>query len=154
MSAGRMEGEETERCTLLSEQLNACLLGVRNWVCNLCHSGVCFRKVECSCRCIMKSIHTFLLNDGLLHLHFKYSEVCGCTLVDSRYHRSVYGEVKQDGRFGGLRGVIWLHCVRYRLSNTWQNTMRVQLAQKQKTAHFWEEHTLRVCFTFWQTLLH
>lgn len=53
-----------ERCRLLLQKLNASLLGVRNWVYNLCHSGICFSRAESNCGCIMKSIHTLLQNDA------------------------------------------------------------------------------------------
>lgn len=138
-----------ERCRLLSQKLNACLLGVRNWVYNLCHSGICFSRAECGCGCIMKFIHTLLLN-GPLPLQFKIFKTCwpeecgfcGCVLVDSRHCGSVYGEVKQDRWFGCLRGVICLRRVRYRVPNTWQNTRRDKLVQKHKNAtHLRETHS-------------
>ncbi len=151
-----MEREEIERCTLLSEQLNACLLGVRNWVCNLCHSGICFRKVECSCGRIMKSIHTLLLNDGPLPLQFKIFRgvwvlwVRACWLTGSWICFS-----GRSSRTGG--SAVWEGSSGCIVCDTDSRTPdktqgEFNLRKSRKTAHFWEEHTLSVCFTFWQTL--
>lgn len=144
----RYRERKIKRCRLLSEKLNSCLLGVRNWVYNVCHSGICFRKAECSCGCIMKSVHTLLPNDGPLPLQFKLLKArwteecgfCGCVLVDSRYCRSVCGEVKQDRRFSCLRGVICLRHVWYGVPNTWHNTRWVKLVHKYAT-HLRGTHT-------------
>ncbi len=137
-----MEREEIERCTLLSEQLNTCLLGVRNWVCDLYHSGICFRKVECSCGRIMKSIQT-LLNDEVC-VGFVGARLLTHGIIDLFSGRS--------SRTGG--SAVWEGSSGCIVCDTDSRTpgktqSEFNLHKSRKTAHFWEEHT-SVCFTFWQ----
>ncbi len=125
------------------EQLNTCLLGVRNWVCDLYHSGFCFRKVECSCGCIMKSIHTLLLNDEVC-VGFVGARLLTHGIIDLLSGRS--------SRTGG--SAVWEGSSGCIVCDTDSRTpdktqSEFNLHKSRKTAHFWEEHT-SVCFTFWQ----